>query len=223
MGLRREWRAARAQWHLGRAEQQLHGARRTPAEEETGEVQDRPLSAISALNWITRPFEGDHRVIIIRPLWPLFRSAHRLPCDGMPPQLVEREHLVDPGSHLVDVDRVAHRLEIVDRADCDALQAWLRRTINGNRSSAGGGPASTVGSRAMLHREIKPIAHRCARNQVASFSLWVRATGGQAHGHRHRRALLSRGRRHGLAGLGAATGFLVNPFGSICRVSGGPS
>ena len=71
----------------------------------------------------------------------------------------------------------------------------------------------SVGSRAMLHREIKPIAHRCARNQVASFSLWVRATGGQAHGHRHRRALLSRSRRHGLAGLGAATGFLVNPLG----------
>ena len=81
----------------------------------------------------------------------------------------------------------------------------------------------SVGLRAMLHGEIKPIAHRCARNQVASFSLWVRATGGQAHGHRHRRALLSRGRRHGLASLGAATGFLVNPFGSICRVSGGPS
>jgi hypothetical protein len=40
--------------------------------------------------------------------------------------------------------------------------------------------------------------------------------GAQAHGHRHCRALLSRGRRHGLAGFGAATGFFVNLLG--CRV-----
>jgi len=93
---------------------------------------------------------------------------------------------------------------------------WVLRTTSAPSRAARPWslPASvSVGLRAMLHREIKPIAHRCARNQVASFSLWVRATGGQAHGHRHRRALLSRGRRHGLAGLGASTGFLVNPLG----------